>query len=382
MIRVFLFFIACFVAAWWLPMSDPVGIEFQEFVIKIQLWLILSGLLIAFFILLFLQKLVRFFTNMPARFHTMSEARQSRSRVRHRERILWEWMMARYDTLLDFSKKSNGLPDWSDHLITAVAALKEKSLLKFDEALIAMKSCGFTERLIQILRLYLLAAFSEQDVEQDMLSQLGDRDGSKIVWHWACQQSNLTHPEWFNARHQAKGCLSDADYEAMLPHLLNVALRSQNFISVYQSLTRRECANPAIIDQILSFTIPVDISFSTQILMKALKHDMAAILLSRVPQCVKDKVFIDWFLSYTSKTKDVQVLCCRAYCLLCLGDTTSCGKDVDKMSLLLTESATIDDRVVLVTQWLRAVQNGHKQIAEIFASLSHAKFASKDLTNI
>lgn len=386
MIRVFIVLMACFAATWWLPMSQPVGLEFQDYVVKVQLWLVVFACLAVLFVIYFIRKILNFFVKFPSQFQSMNLARHRKSLVRYRERMVWEWMMARYDALEKFYKNLGAGADWSDHVLVAVAALKEKSLLKFDESLLAMKTYGFSERLIQILRLYLLSLFSEQDVEQDMLSLLEDRDGAKIVWQWAAYQDHLNSPEWFNARLQAKSHLSDEVYSILVPRLVRVALQHQNFESVYQALSRKELGDSRIIDQLLDFS--AGLKLSTSILTKALKRSGDDVLFERAAQCVKDKEFCQWFLSYTAKRKEVGCLCVRAYIALCLDDVSIAKQVFDQLcqSINFSDSMTpevlrhCDNRVLLLINWWHAKQLNQR--LTVASTLCHTEFASKHFTDV
>ena len=320
MIKSFIAIILAFAAVIWLPLLDPVKIEFMNYNMMVSLWILIFFQILLLFTLLLIAKLIQVIRIMPRHFKFFSRKVSERQLVKSREKMLMRMMVNQYDGLVQFANRLDNQATWSDRLFMAIAALRQKLPLKFDESLIALRKFGFTEHFIEILRLFLLSKFSNHDVEMEMLEKTLMSDAASIVWQWALDARELHDVKWFDIRHEAQSHLQPEDYDALISKLIALALKVRNAEDVYQSLTRSERKRSDDVCCVLEQMYKSNKTMFADTLKATLKQAPSERLYDLVSLAADNQAFVTWFLKFSVRETAVYSLRARAILLLILPD--------------------------------------------------------------
>ena len=245
MIRFLAGIVLVFALIYWLPVHQPVGIDFQGVEIKIQLWLLIAAQILLLVVLMLLWRLYRSVMSIPNLWSGLSASRRVSRAARSRDHMLQHLLNGRDDCVWASYELLGSSGTWSDHLVAAVGARKAGEFVHFEQAISQLSEESLSEDTLSMLRICGLSEAGVDDIQTQVLPLLKTEKTRDFAWLWAARNpEQLTELVWFFQRQDAKSTLGQDKYEKLYPYLIKLACKQYSCEQVISYFSRHESKDP------------------------------------------------------------------------------------------------------------------------------------------
>ncbi len=308
MIRFLLTVVFIFALMFWLPMHESIGLDFLDYDVRIQLWLLILFEILIVAVLLFLYRIVRAVICFPRQIGRFNQKRSLHKANQCREKMVAHLLMKRDDCVLPLYKDLANQAQWFDHIVGAFSSLKSGNFLLFDQAIVAIKEAGFSEEVTSMLRISCLDFIERQQLELEVVPLLQKTKTSHFAWLWAYKnKESITALAWFYSRKDAKSCLSEKSYNALLAAVVNMALSQLSVKEVLHLLDSHEKKKSPVLAVIIQEMHRLGLREEAAAMLKrSLQRESAPELIVLGTLFLADEHWSAWFLSYSQDQEGLE----------------------------------------------------------------------------